>query len=146
MKWKSSSSDFCFYVLILASAVVFVIGIFNGVSLNYKKKHCIQDIRAEIIRIEKNVRTSGRRAETIYTPYFTYISDGKIFKGHAKYTTINGKYKVGDTIKIKINPENPEKYLVENDIARYSSSYKMGMDFGLLALFLVVFTIMKKLT
>lgn len=65
MKWKSSSSDFCFYVLILASAAVFVIGFFNMASLNYKQKHCIQDIKAEIIRIEKDTQTSGRITTTV---------------------------------------------------------------------------------
>lgn len=145
MKWKSSSSDFCFYVLILVSAAVFVIGFFNMASLNYKQKHCIQYIKAEIIRIEKDTQTSGRITTTVYTPHFTYNSDGKNFKGHAKYTTVNGKYKTGDIIKIKIDPENPKIYLVENDIMDYRSSYEVGMNFGFIALFLVVCTIGKKL-
>lgn len=145
MKWKSSSLDFCFYVLILASAVVFVIGVFNGASLNYKQKHCTQDIRAEIVRIEKDTQTSGRVRTTVYTPYFTYSADGKIFTGHAKHTTTYGKYKVSDIIKIKINPENPKKYLVENDIVHYRSSCKTGKDFGIITLILVVCTIGKKL-
>lgn len=143
MKWKSGISVFHFVIL---AVVVFAIGIFNGVSLNYKQKHCTQDIRAEIVRIEKDTQTSGRVRTTVYTPYFTYSADGKIFTGHAKHTTTYGKYKVSDIIKIKIDPENPEKYLVENDIADYRSSYKVGMDFGFLALFLVVFAIIKKLT
>lgn len=143
MKWKSGISVFHFVIL---AVVVFAIGIFNGVSLNYKEKHCTKDMRAEIVRVEAHRKTQGKTTRTVYTPYFTYSSNGKNFKGHAKYTTINGKYKAGDIIKIKIDPENPKKYLVENDIADYRSSCKVGMDFGFLALFLVVFAIIKKLT
>lgn len=142
MKWDSKISVFHFIIL---AAVVFAIGIFNGVSLNYKEKHCTQDIRAEIVRVETHRKTQGKTTRTVYTPYFTYNSDGKIFKGHAKYTTVNLEYKVGDIIKIKIDPENPKRYIVENDIMDYRSSYKVGMNCGFIALVLVVCAIGKKL-
>lgn len=145
MKWKSSSSDFCFYILILVCVVGFAIGIFNGVSLNYKEKYCTQEMSVKIVRVEKDTRTSGRISKIVYTPYFIYSSDGKIFNGHAEYTVISEKYKVGDLIKIKINPENPKIYLVENDITHYHSSYDVGKTFGVIALILVLFTIGKKL-
>lgn len=145
MKWKFSSSDFCFYVLILGSVVMFAIGIFNGILLTYKEKHCTYDMSVKIVRVEKDTRISGRIAKTVYTPYFIYNSDGKIFNGHAEYTVISGKYKAGDLIKIKINPENPKMYLVENDITHYHSSCDVGKTFGVIALILVLFTIGKKL-
>jgi len=141
MKWDFKISIFHFIIL---AVVVFGVGAFKGVSLNYKEKHCTQTIRVEIVRVETHRKTQGKTSRTVYTPYFTYSADGKNFRGHAKYTTIKWKYKVGDIIKIRINPENPEKYLVENDISDYRSSYEVGMGFGLLALFLVAFAIIKK--
>lgn len=143
MKWNFKISIFHFIIL---AVVVFGVGAFKGVSLNYKEKHCTQTIRAEIVRVETHIKTQGKTISTVYTPYFTYSTEGRAFSGHAKYTTIKWKYKVGDIIKIRINPENPEKYLVENDILDYRSSYEVGIGYGVLALFLVVFAIIKKLT
>lgn len=134
-----------FFLFIIFSVVVFAVGMFKGVSLNYKEKHCTQTIRAKIVNVEIHRKQMGKTRRTVYTPYFTYSADGKTFKGHAKYTTKIFKYKVGDTIEIRINPENPKKYLVENDIADYRSSYEVGMGFGFLALFLVACAIVKKL-
>lgn len=145
MKWKSSSSDFCFYILILACVVEFAIGIFNGLSLNYKEKYCTEDMSVKIVRVARDTRTRGRRMETVYTPYFVYNSEGRVFNGHAKYTTTEKKYEVGDLIKIKINPENPKIYLVENDITHYNSSYDVGKTFGVITLIFILFTIVKKL-
>ncbi|MDE6780846.1 MAG: DUF3592 domain-containing protein [Ruminococcus sp.] len=142
MKRKSGISIFHFIIL---AVVVFTIGMFKGVSLNYKEKHCTQTITAEIVHVEIHRKISGKTRETVYTPYFNYSVDGKNFSGHARYTLTYGKYKTGDTIKIRIDPENPEKYLVENDISDYRSSYKVGMGFGLLALILVACAIVKKL-
>lgn len=138
-------SENYFFLLIIFSVVVFVVGMFKGVSLNYKEKHCTQTVRAKIVRVETHRKTSGKTTRTVYTPYFNYSEDGKTFSGHAEYTTINWKYKVGDIIEIRIDPENPKKYLVENDIADYRSSYEVGMGFGFLALFLVVCAIVNKL-
>lgn len=142
MKWKSGISVFHFVIF---AVVVFAVGMFKCISLNYKEKHCTQTIRAEIVHVEIHRETYGKTKRTVYTPYFNYIADGKTFSGHAEYTTINWEYKTGDTIKIRIDPENPEKYLVENDISDYRSSYEVGMGFGLLALILVACAIVKKL-
>lgn len=142
MKRESGITIFHF---IIFAVVVLAIGTFKGVSLNYKEKHCTQNIRAEIVYVETHRKTEGRTIRTVYTPYFTYSSEGKNFSGHAKYTAEELKYKVGDMIEIRIDPENPERYLVENDISDHRSSYKVGVDFGILALFLVVFAIGKKL-
>ncbi|MDE5583261.1 MAG: DUF3592 domain-containing protein [Ruminococcus sp.] len=143
MKRESEITVFHF---IIFAVVVFAVGMFKGVSLNYKEKHCTQTIRAEIVRVEMHRKTYGKTKRTVYTPYFTYSADSKTFSGHAAYTTINWKYKVGDIIKIRIDPENPKKYLVENDISDYRSSYEVGKGFGLLALMLTVFAVIKKLT
>lgn len=134
MKWKSGITIFHFVIF---AVVVFSVGIFNGISLNYKEKHCTQVVRAEIIRVETHRKTEGKISRTVYTPHFTYSANGKNFTSKAKYTTLNYKYKTGDIIKIRINPENPKKYLVENDILDYRSSYETGMNFGLFALILV---------
>ncbi len=142
MKWKSGITVFHF---IIFAVVVLAVGTFRGVSLNYKEKHCTQTVMAEIVRVETHRKNEGRTRQTVYTPYFTYSTEGKVFSGHAKYTTIKQKYKAGDIIEIRIDPENPEKYLVENDISDYRSSYEVGMGYGVLALFLVVFAIGKKL-
>lgn len=142
MKRESGITIFHF---IIFAVVVLAIGTFKGVSLNYKEKHCTQTIRAEIVYVETHRKTEGRTIRTVYTPYFTYSAEGKNFSGHAKYTATKLKYKVGDMIEIRIDPENPERYLVENDISDHRSSYKVGVDFGILALFLVVFAIGKKL-
>ncbi|MDE5770310.1 MAG: DUF3592 domain-containing protein [Ruminococcus sp.] len=138
-------SENWFFLFIIFSVVVFAVGMFKGVSLNYKEKHCTQTVRAEIVRVEIHRKTYGKTKRTVYTPYFTYSADGKTFKGHAEDTKRFGKYKVGDMIEIRIDPENPKKYLVENDISDYRSSYEVGMDFGLLALILVVCAIVNKL-
>ncbi|MDE5835090.1 MAG: DUF3592 domain-containing protein [Ruminococcus sp.] len=143
MKWKSGIS--VFYCFVIFAVIAFVVGMFKGVSLNYKEKHCTQTISAEIVRVESHRKNQGKTMRTVCTPYFTYSADGKTFKGHAKYTTNIFKYKVGDTIEIRINPENPKKYLVENDISDYRSSYEVGMSFGFLALFLVVCATVNKL-
>ncbi|MDE6502438.1 MAG: DUF3592 domain-containing protein [Ruminococcus sp.] len=139
-------SENWFFPLIIVAVIVFAVGMFKGISLNYKEKHCTQTIRAEIVRVEMQRKAYGKTKRTVYTPYFTYSADGKIFSGHAEYTKRFSKYKVGDTIEIRIDPENPKKYLVENDISDYRSSYEVGKGFGLLALMLTVFAVIKKLT
>lgn len=139
-------SENWFFLFIIFSVVVFAVGMFKGISLNYKEKHCTQTVRAEIVRVEMHRKTYGKTKRTVYTPYFTYSADGKTFKGHAEDTKRFGKYKVGDTIEIRIDPENPKKYLVENDISDYRSSYEVGKGFGLLALLLTVFAVIKKFT
>ena len=138
-------SGISFFHIIIFAVVVFAVGMFKGVSLNYKEKHCTQTIRAEIVRVEMHRKNQGKTMRTVYTPYFTYSADGKTFKGHAKYTTQIFKYKVGDMVKIRIDPENPKRYLVENDILDYRSSYEVGIGFGFLALFLVVCATVNKL-
>lgn len=142
MKWKSGIT---IYHFIIFAVVVFAVGAFKGLSLNYREKHCTRVVRADIVRVETHRKNEGKTIQTVYTPYFTYSSDGRNFSGHAKYTTANSKYKTGDIIKIRINPENPEKYLVENDISDYRSSYEVGMGFGLLALILVICATVNKL-
>ena len=139
-------SENWFFLFTIFSVVVFAVGMFKGISLNYKEKHCTQTIRAEIVRVEMHRKAYGKTKRTVYTPYFTYSADGKTFKGHAEDTKRFGKYKVGDTIEIRIDPENPKKYLVENDISDYRSSYEVGKGFGLLALLLTVFAVIKKFT
>lgn len=139
-------SENWFFLFIIFSVVVFAVGMFKGISLNYKEKHCTQTVRAEIVRVEIHRKTYGKTKRTVYTPYFSYSADGKTFKGHAEDTKRFGKYKVGDTIEIRIDPENPKKYLVENDISDYRSSYEVGKGFGLLALLLTVFAVIKKFT
>ncbi|MCM1505945.1 MAG: DUF3592 domain-containing protein [Ruminococcus flavefaciens] len=124
--------------------IIFAVGAFKGLSLNYKEKHCTQTVRAEIVRVETHRKTEGKTTRTVYTPYFTYSVDGRVFSGHAKYTTSYSKYKTGNIIKIRINPDNPKKYLVENDILDYQSSYEVGMGFGLLALILTACAVIKK--
>lgn len=142
MKWKSGISVFHFIIL---AVVVFAVGMFRGISLNYKEKHYTQTINAEIVRVEMHRENAGKTIRTVCTPYFTYRVESKTFSGHAKYTTRIFEYKVGDIIEIRIDPENPKRYLVENDISDYRSSYEVGKGFGFLALFLVVCAILKKI-
>lgn len=125
-------------IFVICAVIFFIVGIFNGVSLKYKQKHCTDTSTAQIVRVEQKRKTSGRVSRMNYKAHFTYFVDGKIFNGHTRYTTLQTKYKVSGTIVIKFDPENPKTYLVEDDITHYKSSYSFGIFLGAIALAIIL--------
>lgn len=125
-------------IFVICAVIFFIVGIFNGVSLKYKQKHCTDTATAQIVRVEQKRKTSGRISRMNYKAHFTYFANDKIFNGHTRYTTAKTKYKLNGTIVIKFDPENPKTYLVEDDIMHYKSSYSVGIFLGAIALAIIL--------
>ncbi len=84
-------------------------GIFVLVSGHMQSNRCSAEVTGTVIRIEE----AQRRSRTNYRPVFEYEYNGQMYT-FAGYYERNNYYNVGQTKKIRINPDDPtEAYMSE---------------------------------
>ena len=75
---------------------------------------------------------------TVYDSHYEYVVDGQIYSGIIEETIVPKK--LGDTFKIKYNPEAPEEHTLTLEPSK--SYIVSGLIWGTLCLTMVILTIM----
>ncbi len=100
--------------------IILVVGLtlfFLGVCQNFKYEEQSLKVKATITDIKTKDDPDG---DYIHTYYGKYEVDGKTYKNKKLYTEYGGSYEpnksVGDTIKITVDPDNPNKKAAEGGV------------------------------
>ena len=103
-----------------------------------KGSRCSQPATATIVGRERKRVRNSRRTSTHYAPVVEFAAGGQTVRATADVDSIfAGKYKDGDTLEIRYNPDQPEEIVVQGKSFR---SGVLGGGFliliGLMGLFL----------
>ena len=119
----------------MSRIIVYILLIAMGGYMAYaqivKDRRCSQPAIATVVgRETKRVRGSKGRRTTHYVPVVEFPADGQTVRAAADIDSIFAKkYKDGDTLEIRYNPDKPEVFVVQ------SKSFRSGvLGGGLLAL------------
>ena len=85
--------------------------IWTLVTVHSQKSRCSEEVTARVVRLEEQ----QIRNRTNYRPVFEYQYDGQIYTT-AGYFDRNNHYNVGQTTRLRINPNDPsDAYEVEKN-------------------------------
>lgn len=103
-----------------------------------KKRKCSVEAEAEITGINRHGKTSTKK-NADFSPVVTFNADGKEYSGEADISTvIRTKYKTGESLTIKYNPDDPNVFTVKGKAGEIK--YSVGLIvFGIIMI--VVFLI-----
>lgn len=115
----------------------FVLGIIATYFISKKKLKCTEEMDAEIVGVKRSShKSSNHNRRTDYSPIVKYTVNGTEYSDVADIDSINpNKFKEGETIKIKYNPEKPEQFTVKGK----AGNLKWSVFFILLGILFIVF-------
>ena len=98
-------------VFIIVGAIIFLAD-------TIKRMKCKQNITGIVIDICKvtSIKGNGSKKRKFY-PVFQYNVEGTAYIKKSTKGYIFYKYELGDNIKIKCNPKNPNQYYVKGNIS-----------------------------
>lgn len=113
----------------MAVTVVYILMIVLGGFMVYlqigKGRKCTEEATAVVVgRETKRIRSGKGRRRTEYHPVLEFTAGEQTVRKAADISSIfPGKYKDGDTLEIRYDPENPEEFLVKGKSFR---TYALG--------------------
>ena len=119
-------------LVFLASLFIFFCCKLYVDKFKYLHSVCKLDIVAVICEIEEKLTETDEGGYIkSYYPIFLYMVHGKQYRAKSPVDFPICKHKVGDEIKLKCNPVNPEEILVFTDTARktFFLFYATGLFF-----------------
>lgn len=96
-------------VLAFITPVILIIGglIFGGLGfLNLQQVQNYPEVQATVTRIEQELSGAGEDNDVDETVWVEYTVDGQKYEEVLQFSTTGNK--VGDTITVRYNPENPK--------------------------------------
>lgn len=99
-----------------------------------KKRKCSVEAEAEITGINRHGKTSTRK-NADYSPIVRFAANGTEYSGEADISTvIRTKYKEGEKLTIKYNPDNPDIFTVKGK----AGDIKWSAGLILIGIFMIV--------
>lgn len=92
-----------------------------------KIEKCGAQAEAKVVRMKENKVRTGRQVYDEYTPILEYTIAGKVYQTVALASQGDKRYELGDTVKIRCNPDNPEEILIPGDRRYYFNPVLFGM-------------------
>ncbi len=86
-----------------------------------------------------------RHRGTYYYPVFEYDYAGQHFQKRSTVGTSPPMYQAGQSVKIKIDPENPEKFItIDGKISKFAAVilFLIAGFFGIASIFILIFFIL----
>ncbi len=109
--------------IIILGIIFLLVGLWVTWRSISKKIKCTVEYEAEITEVKRHSyksNSTNRRRE--YSPVVKYIVDGKVFVSEADITSIvPNKFKPGEKLTIKYNPEKPEDFCVKGKLGNIKS-------------------------
>lgn len=97
-------------ILICVSLIIFTSGIIVLKNRVSKKRNCNKKIKATIVKINEDINEKY----TKYSPIIEWEYNEETFKREAGLSSKNvKKYVINDTLKIKINPNMPNEFIIK---------------------------------
>ncbi len=84
-------------------------------------------VEAVVVKIKEYKVRTGRQVYDEYTPLLEYTIAEKTYQTEALSTQDDGKYQLGQLIRIRCQPENPEKIMIVGDRRSYFSAALIGI-------------------
>ena len=117
-----------FFISLLGGIAFVLFGILSIRSGAQKKKRCTESAVAMIVEIQ----VTRDSKKSTYTPVLEFVADGKTIQRRGNISSHKKReFKVGDTVSVKYNPDDPGEFL-EN-----GKSYGIGFGGILIGLGLV---------
>lgn len=103
-------------ILLIGIAAILIGGFTLYINIR-KKIKCTEEIEAEIVEVKRRSYKTGRNRKVDYTPILSFKIDGQEYGGMADVSSIlPNKYQVGQTMKLKIDPNSPDDFCVAGKI------------------------------
>lgn len=100
-----------------------------------KKRRCSVEAEAEVTEVKRIKHGTGRRRSIDYSPVLTYKAEGQERSGLAQISSaFPGKFKVGQIMTIKYDPNDPDTFCVKGKVENIKWSI-MGIILGGLFIF-----------
>ena len=105
-------------IFLIASMVMFVIGVYMSVSYLYNKKQCTDHVIGTVESIETSIDSSydfdnqKRRDTTLYKPVFGYTYNGIHHVKSYSFESDTNSYNEGDEIDIYVDPDDAEHIFI----------------------------------
>ena len=97
-------------VFIVIGLIIFLIDVINKVK-------CKEMVKGTVVDIYKITSISGNGGKRrTYYPIYQYNVDGTVYMKKSSNGSIFCRYQIGDEVKIKYNPKNPNRYYVKGKI------------------------------
>lgn len=107
-EYKKDNNPWYIFLMFLPF-ICLVIGIISIVYMNNKIKHCVKEVPAIITDLTGDY-------EDGYSKSYSYTYNGIQYNHNEFFTsTANNQYHVGQTITIKINPDNPNEHIINTN-------------------------------
>ena len=82
-----------------------------------KRIKCTEETEGEVIEVKRKAHRTGRKRSVDYSPVLSYMVDGAEHSGLAEISSVlPNKFQVGQTMMLKYNPEDPDKFVVAGKI------------------------------
>ena len=100
-------------IALVVLGIVLIIMHFNN------KAKLTAEVTAKVIRVDSELEYDTDGFETrYYTPIIEYTADNKTYENRLSTRTTNSvEYKIGDSIVINYNPENPNEFQQKGSLA-----------------------------
>lgn len=109
-------------VLVIGIAAVLLGGYTLFLNI-FKRVKCTQETEAEIVDVKKERHKTGSNRRTDYTPVLSYKVDGQEYGGLTQFSSIlPNKFQVGQTMKVKYDPSNPDNFCVVGKVGNIKLS------------------------
>lgn len=96
-------------VLIVVGAVMAAVGVIYPTLTLKRRSACKAKVKATVVKVEKKTHYVGERTEHKYLPTFAYTVNVREYVTKSDLETLNMlKYKEGDEVTIRYNPDSPE--------------------------------------
>ncbi len=100
-------------IFILLFAAVFIsVGVTISLSDKKRKSICTQEVSATVIENRKHTSHSNGHYSTMYKPVMQYDYDGRTYTAESAYSTNPPVFSEGETMKIFIDPQSPQKIYI----------------------------------
>ena len=103
-------------VVLIAGGILAVI--LTVVIMN--RLRCKVPVTAKVARLAETTATKPKTGEavTLYAPVYAYEYNGAFYEGNVTTYSAEPGHNVGETVQIKIDPQNPEHYIESAAISK----------------------------
>lgn len=125
-------------VFIFVDLVLILITALIKVSRNSKLRSYTLTAEATVTSMDMSRHHTNRNdRSSMWYPTFSYTVNGVTYTAKSNVGTTSKPYEVGDRIKIKVDPQNPQKYVLVE-----SKGFKIAFGvMSALSVFFVIFTV-----
>lgn len=108
-------------ILLAVGLAAFIIGVISLSRTSKKDKRCTVSGKAVICEVRRSRDTDNGYD---YTPVFEYYYAGRaVRKTGGVYSSSKKKYQEGDVVDIRVNPNDPEDFVVEGQTTKSSRGF-----------------------